>query len=131
MPRRNVEIVQQIYDAMRRRDLPAIVQHFAPGIEMSQSTEVPWGGTYRGHAEVQKFFAKLGASVSGAATVERYVDSGDHVVAIGKAKGAVNASGRPYEIGIAHVWEIGKDGKIARVRFCVDHPPLLDALGAA
>ena len=131
MPRRNVETVQQIYDAMRRRDLPALVQHLAPDIEMTQSTEVPWGGTYRGHADVQKFFGKLAASISGAATVERYVDSGDCVVAIGKAKGAVNANGQPYEIGIAHVWEIDKDGKAARVRFCVDHPPLLEALSVA
>lgn len=127
MARANVEIVKQVYDSLRRRDMAGIMLLLAPDIELVQSAELPWGGTYRGHSEVQQFFGKLGGHITSTPVFEGFIDAGDHVVAIGRTQGTVNATDRPFDLPIAHVWEL-RDGQVTRVRICVDNPSMLAAL---
>lgn len=60
-------------------------------------------------------------------TLERFVDAGDHVVAIGRTAGTVNATGRPFELTISHTWEV-RDGLVRSVLSCIDDPVLRAAL---
>lgn len=129
MPRANVALVEGVYDAFRRRDLPAVFAILADDVELAQSTEVPWGGTYRGHEGAGRFFQTLGAHVTSALTLERFIDAGDQVVAIGWTRGTVNATGAPFDVPIAHVWEI-RDRRVVAVRFCIDNPTMVAALAA-
>jgi uncharacterized protein len=128
MPRAHVELVQRFYDAMRRRDAATALDLMTSDIEVTQSTEVPWGGTYRGHVEVQQFIGKLRDRVTTTAHIERFIDAGDHVVAIGRTEGTVNATGQSFVVPIAHIWKV-KDGRLAHGRFCIDNPTMLAALG--
>src|SRR5205085_1745276 len=47
--RANVGIVARVYDALRTRNLPEAFALLHPDIEMHQASEIPWGGSYRGH----------------------------------------------------------------------------------
>jgi uncharacterized protein len=128
-PRSNVALIEGLYDAFRRRDLPAIFTVFAPDVEIHQSSEVPWGGEYKGHEEAAVFFMKLTQSITSAVTSDGFIDAGDHVVALGRTRGTVNANGAAFDVRVAHVWTV-KDGKVTRVEYYIDDPVMLAALNA-
>ena len=123
-----VAVVKELYGAFERRDLPTVFRLFSPEIEIVQSTELPWGGTYRGHAGAMEFFGKLTQAINSTVTVERFLGSGERVVAIGWTRGAVNATGATYDVPIAHVWEV-RGGVATRVEFYIDNATMLAALG--
>lgn len=123
----NVALIERIYEAFRGRDLPAVFTLLADDVEIYQSRAIPWGGTYRGHEGAATFFTKLVTAITSAVTLERCVDAGDHVVAIGRTRGTVNGSGTAFDVPIAHVWTL-RDGKVARVEYFIDNPTMLAAL---
>ena len=107
--RPNAEIVRRVYDAFARRDIPAVLGLLAPDVEITQSSEIPWGGSYKGHDGALRFFGNLTQAITSAVALERLVDAGDHVVAIGRTQGTVNATGARFDVPIAHVWAF-RDG---------------------
>lgn len=125
--RPNVLLVQRLYDAFRRRDFPAAFALFAPDLVIEQSGEVPWGGHFAGHAGARDFFAKLGHQLSSTLALERLIDAGDHVVAVGRTRGTVNATGASYDVPIAHAWQV-QGGQLVRAHFMIDNPTMLAAL---
>ena len=44
--RSNVEVVKQVYEAFRQRDLGAALGLLAATVQIDQPSEVPWGGHY-------------------------------------------------------------------------------------
>jgi uncharacterized protein len=127
MPRPNVELVARIYDAFRTRDIPTAMALIAEDVTIEQSTEVPWGGSYRGHEGAMQFFATLGSNITSAVTVDHYVDAGDQVVAVGWTRGTVNANGAAFDVPVAHFWQL-RNGRAVAVRFCIDNPTMRAAL---
>jgi ketosteroid isomerase-like protein len=128
--RPNVQVIWQIYASLQLGDIPTVFGLFSPEIELLQSEEVPWGGAYRGHEGAQEFFDKLTRHVTTAVLLERFIDSGDHVIAIGRTQGTVNATGVAFDVPISHVWTL-KDGLVVQARYCIDHPTMLKALAQA
>jgi ketosteroid isomerase-like protein len=127
--RPNVQLVARLYDAFRSRDVPGVLALLAEDISIEQSTEVPWGGSYRGHDGAMQFFATLGGAITSAVTIDHYVDAGDQVVAVGWTRGTVNANGAAFDVPIAHVWQL-RGGRAVAVRFCIDNPTMRTALDA-
>jgi len=125
--RPNVDVVRRVYDAFKNRDLVQVLSLFSPDIDMAQSDEVPWGGAYKGHAGAKQFFAKLTGTVTSNVAFERFIDAGDHVVAVGRTQGAVNATGKRFDVPVAHVWKI-ENGRVAAVRYYIDNPTMGAAL---
>ena len=125
--RENVELVQRVYDAFARREIRTILSALHEDVEIRQSTELPWGGTYTGHAEAAAFFGRLVHHVTSAVTVERWIDAGDHVVAIGRTRGTANATGKAFDVPISHVWTI-RDRLVTAVEYYIDAPTMLAAL---
>ncbi len=119
--------VERLYEAFRHRDLAAVFELLAPDIEIVQSPEVPWGGRYHGHAGAREFFARLGAALDSTLVIDRFVDAGDEVVAVGRTQGRTRAGDRRYDVAIAHIWTV-RDGLLARAQFCIDSPTMLAAL---
>jgi ketosteroid isomerase-like protein len=124
---RNVKLVEQVYAAFARRDLPIVLSLFSPNIEISQSNELPWGGSYGGHAGASQFFSKLTQAINSAVSIERIIDAGDNIVVIGWTHGNVNQTGERYDVPIAHVWTIADD-QVTRAQFYIDNPRMLAAL---
>ncbi|MCE9595600.1 MAG: nuclear transport factor 2 family protein [Planctomycetes bacterium] len=129
MSQANVRLVEGIYAASEKRDIAAIFAVLADDAELVQSTEVPWGGTYRGREGVMRFFGLLMSHVATRVEVERFIDAGDHVVAVGRTRGTVVATGAPLDVAVSHVWRV-RDGKAVRAEFYIDNPTMLAALAA-
>lgn len=124
-----VDVVNDLYLAFAQRDLPKVLALCSPDVEVVQSPELPWGGTYRGHAGAKEFFGKLTRAINSTVTMERLINAGDHIVAVGWTRGTVNATGATYNVPVAHVWTV-REGHATRVEFYIDHPSMLAALTA-
>ncbi len=129
MPRENVELVESLYEAFRRRDVPEILSRLDPEVAIFQSTDLPWGGAYKGADQFGFFFRNLTRHIDSTLVFERYLDSGDHVVAIGRTQGTVVATGHPFDVPIVHLWEI-RDGKVLSFTPYIDNPTMQASLDA-
>jgi len=129
MGQERIELVQRAYDAFARGDLPGLFALMAPEVEVSQSPELPWGGHYRGHAEVRQFLIKLTQHIQSRVEVERLIDAGEHVVAMGWTRGTVRATGAAFDVPVAHVWKV-RDGRLLRFYAYIDNAKMLAALHA-
>jgi ketosteroid isomerase-like protein len=125
--KKSVEIITELYEALARRDLPAIQSLIDPEIIVSQTSLLPWGGEYYGFEGVQQFFTELFRSVESQLAVEEFVDAGERVIVIGSTRGRVRATGATFNIRAVHVWTV-KGGKGVRFEPNVDTPKMLEAL---
>lgn len=123
-----VQTVEALYEAFRRRDLPAIFELLSPDIEVIQSDQLPWGGHFRGHDGARRFFGLLGSHLDSKLSLERLIDSGDHVAAVGWTEGTVKATHASYRVPLVHVWQV-RNGRITRAQFFIDHPTMRKAIG--
>ena len=70
----------------------------------------------------------LGA-IDSTVTVERFIDAGDHVAAVGRTRGRTRAGGGAFDPAVAHVWTV-RDGRIAQLEVYIDTPAMQEALGS-
>jgi ketosteroid isomerase-like protein len=130
MSERNVEIVQLAFDAIRRRDLDALLQLYDADIEFLPltGTRVESGG-YAGHAGVLDYFdevAQVWEEMRPYAHTTQPV--GDHVVVTGGC--AVRGINSGVESDDSMAWVITlRDGKIVRHRGYRTAQEALDAVG--
>jgi len=123
----NVRVVQMIYDAFLRGDIPAIVDTLGDKFEWYHrgAPAVPWGKTRTTKAEVTTFFAEIAATVDVVAfRADRYIAQGDYVVALGVFRARSKKTGKEFEEPWAMAWRF-KDGKV------VGHRAYEDTLAVA
>jgi ketosteroid isomerase-like protein len=124
---RDIERVQEIYDSFQRRKLPALLSLTAPDIEVIQSPELPWGGNYSGHEGMKQFLTQLLEHLDSRVEIERFIDAGDRVVAVGRTVGKARATGLEFDIPFVHVWTV-REGRFVRFESYLDNATLLAAL---
>jgi ketosteroid isomerase-like protein len=96
----NKRVVQAIFEAFGRGDVPGVLSHLsddvawkAPGPE-----GVPYFGDRRGHAGATEFFVQLGTNVDFESFEPGvFVADGDRVVALGRERGKVKATGKTFD----------------------------------
>jgi ketosteroid isomerase-like protein len=110
MSRAGVSVVERIYEAFGRRDLPALFELFDPGIEWIAAENSPAGARspYHGPKEIQEeVFARIGSDFEDfAIRVDELLDAGDRVVMLGYYLGARRSTGKRFRAQVAHVWTI-------------------------
>lgn len=127
---RDVENVEAIYRAWNRHDLPGVLRCLGRDVEIVQSAELPWGGIHLGHPGAQQFFAVIEAHLDSRVEIERLIDAGDHVVALGRTVGKARATGLEVNVPLVHVWRF-RDARVSRLDAFTDNTAILGALGAA
>lgn len=113
--RKPVEIVQDLYAAFGRRDVPAIVAAMADDVvwTVHGPGSIPYGGERTGKAAVQGWFATLGEAVTIARfEIDKFIAEGDSVAACGSFACTVNATSKPYATKFVHLWRV-PNGKVA------------------
>ena len=132
MSESNVEIVRSAFDAIRRRDLDALLALYDPEIEFLPltGTHVERGG-YAGHAGVLSYFDEVAEIWE---EMRPYADStravGDHVVVLGGCAVRGITSGVESDDPMAWVITV-QDGKITRHRAFSTAGEALKAVGLA
>lgn len=130
----NVKLVQQMYDAFNRRDIPAVLDMMAEDAEWQSpvtravSKEIPWAQPRHSRAEVAAFFGELKEHMQPDRLEPlAYTVQGDRVVVEGKNRGTVRANGQSYEHDWVMIFTL-RQGQIARMRHYYDTADLLAAI---
>ena len=125
---RDVEKIQELYRAFASRDIKSVLLLMAPEVEVIQSEELPWGGHYLGHDGVRKFLGTLAEHLDTRVLIERLIDSGDRVVAIGRTVGKARKTQLEFDVPVVHVWTFS-GGRIVRFEPYIENDTMLAALG--
>lgn len=125
----NINLVKSLYEAFGRRDQATILSLIDPGIDIQQTDQLPWGGSYRGPQGMLAFFEKLLNNVESKLAIEKFVDAGNDVVMVGRTQGQTRAKNTPFDVTAIHVWTI-RDGKVVGFHPYIDTPAMLEALAA-
>lgn len=120
-------LVQKLYTAFEHRDVATVASLLGSHAIISQSALLPWGGIFEGLEGFSRFFGILLQHIDSKVTVERYIDAGECIVAIGSTRGTVNANGASFEVPVVHVWQV-EEGKITKFSPYIDVPLMNAAL---
>jgi uncharacterized protein len=128
--RENVELVRGLYEALARGDRDAFLAGHDPAVEVHVSDayfDAPH--TYRGHDGLLGLFAaQAEVFVEFRVVPERFIDTGDHVLAIVRAGGRARESGVDVSGRFGHLVTI-RDGKVVRFEEFKDPQEALSAAG--
>jgi ketosteroid isomerase-like protein len=110
----NKRVVQSIFEAFGRGDVPAVLGHVSEEVEWRAPgpSLVPYFGERHGHDGATEFFVQLGTNVAfehfepGA-----FIAEGDRVVVLGRERGRVKRTGKAFDNEWALVFQLS-DGKV-------------------
>ncbi|MGH3086816.1 MAG: nuclear transport factor 2 family protein [Rubrobacteraceae bacterium] len=126
----NVNAAREMYRLFERRDNEGIRDLFDPEIEWIQMDGFPGGGRYVGaDAIFDGVFSGFREEWEGwRAVVERYLDAGESVVALGFYEGTYISTGKYTRAEFAHVIEV-ENGRIVRFVQYTDTFKVAEAMG--
>jgi len=124
-----LDVVKELYRCFDEKDVEGAFGCFADDVVISQSEELPWGGTYEGVEQAAGFFMTLTSHIDTKVAIDRFIVAGDTVVESGRTSGHATATGRGFSIPETHVFKI-RDGRIARMEAYVDNSAMLEAISA-
>jgi ketosteroid isomerase-like protein len=130
----NVQMMRDLYAALGRGDMPAVLGAMDPGIEWREAEGNPYepgGKAWLGpDAVVQNLFMRLATEWDGFTVhAGEFHDAGDVVVVEGRYTGTYKQTGKKLDAQVCHVWKI-RDGKVASFQQYVDTAQLQDVAGA-
>jgi ketosteroid isomerase-like protein len=125
------DLVRRAYDAANRRDYETLATLMDPEFEMDFTDRVFNPGTYRGEAGLRQFMDEVDELwESMDMKVDRMLDRGDEVLAIGVLTLKGRGSGLALENPIAQRWWL-RDGRLLRLYATPDVERALAEFGAA
>jgi ketosteroid isomerase-like protein len=128
MSRENVELVRQIFAIA---DLDAASQSWSGEIEWVVAREHPEARTLNGREAVLAYLQEWQATLDDVQLeMDRFLDGGASVVAIGAVRGTGGGSGAAVRVTIAFVCAVA-NGELARVQEYLDPREALRAAGLA
>jgi uncharacterized protein len=125
---RDLEKVADIYDAYGRRRFGELLQFMSPEVEVWQSPELPWGGTYVGLEGVRQFLTRLNEHLDSRVQIERLIDAGEQIAAVGRTVGKARKTNLEFDVPVVHVWTFS-EGQVVRFESFIDNATMLVALG--
>jgi ketosteroid isomerase-like protein len=129
MAEENVEIATQAISAFNESDIDGFAALTTPDFEWSPSMAAIEGETFLGREGIETYFGRLSdAWEKFHIHRDRFRDSADLVVMLGRLEGRGRSSGVPVEASLGMVFDF-RDGAISRIRGYLDHAGALRAAG--
>jgi hypothetical protein len=129
----NTAVIGRIYNALGNGDVPTVVAAMDPAIEWNEAEGFPYSdhNPYIGpDAVVEGVLGRLGSEWDGfTVNVERLLDAGDSVIALGRYTATHGTTGIPLDAQFAHVWDL-RDGRAVRFQQYTDTLQASTASGA-
>ena len=123
MSQANVNVVERIYEAFGRGDIPAVFEHFDRNIEWIAAENSPAapGSPYHGLEAVREgVFARVVSRFDGfTIRVDELLDAGDKVVMLGYYLVNHKGTGKKIRAQVAHIWTVSS-GKAAKFQQYTD-----------
>lgn len=129
--RSNLQIISDHYAASDRKDLPAMLADLADDVEWTEMAGFPCAGTHVGAAQIiDKVFKPIGAAWDNFGfKLERLIDGGATIVAIGNYSGTYRQTGKSMHVRVVHVWQL-EGGKARRFEQFTDTLLVAQAMSA-
>ncbi|MCA1697326.1 MAG: nuclear transport factor 2 family protein [Actinobacteria bacterium] len=129
MSEQNMEIATQAIKAFNGSDVDAFATLTTPDFEWSPSMVAIEGETFLGRKGIETYFGRLDdAWEKFHIRRDRFRESADLVVMLGRLEGRGKNSGVPVEASLGMVFDF-RDGAISRIRGYLDHAEALRAAG--
>ena len=130
MSQENVDVVHRIAVALGQRDLAVFLDLTDPAVEWHSSISVvSEGGAYHGHDGVRQYVSDVEDTFESLeATVDRVLDVGDVVIAVGRLHYRGKVSGIETEAPMGWVYRF-RQGKVVYLRAFRDPEQALEAVG--
>jgi ketosteroid isomerase-like protein len=115
----NIRVVEDIYDAVGRGDVEAILERVTDDVDWAaevEGTAAPWHGPRTGKQGVASFFEDINTSIEISEFVPHSYAAGDgdvHLLVDWTFRPLAN--GRQTSMTMHHYWQF-RDGKVARFR---------------
>lgn len=122
---KNKEVVQGIYAAFSKGDVPAILEVLGEDVRWDEhygESKVPWLVARRGRAEVAAFFGAVAENLTFTKfEVEAILAEGKLVVALVDLEATVKRTGKTLtERREAHIWEFDDRGRVVDFQHAAD-----------
>jgi uncharacterized protein len=128
----NIRIVREIYDAVGRGDIDAILERVTDDVDWAAEvtgTAAPWHGPRTGKRGVASFFEDINTSIEISEFVPHSYAAGDgdvHLLVDWTFRPLAN--GRQASMTMHHYWQL-RGGKVARFRGSEDSALTAEAFG--
>lgn len=123
------QLVRAAVEAFNRKESEGFFHLLHPDVEWIETPQYPGATTYRGHSGVeeslQKWWETWGDMTT---TVERVVEEGDTLVALGRTKVTSVATDLSFDAESGVVYEFDED-LVVRVRLFLTQAEALEAAG--
>lgn len=106
MSQDNVRIVQGLYEAGARGDLPAMLARLARDFVAYESDALPFRGEYRGPEGFTQLLRRVSGLFHLNVHVDEYVDAGDRVIALVRGQFIPRDGGAPIPVDVAECWTL-------------------------
>ena len=130
---KNTVLIQAIYGAFLRGDVPAILDKLADDIEWKVGSPidgVPMFGTYKGKSSFQQFFQKVADNFDiNVFDPNEYVSQYDKVIAFVHVELVAKKTGRPLNQDVVMAWTV-QDGKVTKFREYEDTGSVMTAIAS-
>lgn len=111
--------VKGLYAAWDRGDMESVLAAVHPNASLINDVPLPWGGHYTGPQGFAEFFGKLLAGLDTKVESEEMIVSGDNVLQIGRTRGTVRATGKPFDAREVHILRF-RDGQVVSFEVLLD-----------
>ena len=129
----NVEIIEGMYEAFGRGDIPAVLGAMDPAIAWHQAEGNPYrpsGEAWIGpDAVLNNLFMRIGTDWDGFnITIKAIHDAGDTVVVELRYSGTFKATGKTGDTQACHIWGV-RDGRIVSFQQYLDTAKIQEVMG--
>lgn len=119
----NEDTIKGIYDAFGKGDVPAVLGALDPQVQWNEAEGHRYaeGNPYVGpQAVAEGVFQRIMSDLDNFTAVPAcFIEGDDTVVAEGRYRGTMKATGTPVDAQFAHVWQL-RDGKVVRFQQYTD-----------
>ena len=130
----SIKVVEQLYGYFQEGDMDKILSLLDSEVIFKlhgPEHQIPWAGTYKGHAGVVQIFSRILATLNIAEVRhDQYLVDGEHVHVIGRDIGTVRSTGGAFDAAHLHSWQV-RNGKILKLEGITDTGELINALSPA
>lgn len=111
--RTNADIIDAHYQASSRGDIAGMMADVSPDVRWTEMAGFPYAGTWIGPAQVvEQVFTRLGEEWTDYRfSLDRLIESGASVVAIGTYSGTYKRTGKSMRARVTHIWRLDQ-GKV-------------------
>ena len=128
MSQENVELVRTVLAGWARGDFRAGADLFAADFEWKQRSDAVEPGSHRGASVGTALRELFEVWENYRIEAEEYIDAGDRIVVVGRARGTARGSGMELDHPICFVWAV-RNGELASFETVRDRGDALEAVG--